>query len=71
MACSFEAKGKDQAIHVASMYLECAPFVSIAGKGGSYKIYPRVKDKSAFAACVGTKAPVNPEWVNGEKKDGQ
>jgi hypothetical protein len=66
MACGLEVKTKKEAVEVAGMYLDCAPFVSIAGKEGHYKLYPRVKDKQAFAQCVKSRAPINDEWLKGE-----
>jgi hypothetical protein len=70
MPAALETTDKNKAIKAMDTYLACDSFTGITMKGGVYKIYPRVKHREAFYACVKEKGgDINKEWVEGEKKD--
>ena len=66
MPCGYSTGNKDEAVKVASQYLECSKFASIAHTNAGYKVYPRVgkKEKPQFIACVkGKGVPLNGDWA--------
>ena len=70
MPAALETKDKNKVIKNLDLYLACDAFTGITYKGGTYKVYPRVKHRELFEKCVKEKGgDINPDWCGGDKKE--
>ncbi len=71
MGSALESKNKSQILKNIDAYVECSQFISIGRtRDGMYKLYPRVKDRVVFNACVKQKgADISDNWVKEVKKE--
>jgi len=66
MGSALESKNKSQILKNIDAYVECIGRT----RDGMYKLYPRVKDRVVFNACVKQKgADISDEWVKEVKKE--
>ena len=49
---ALETKSREEAMKSLEAYLSCGAFTGITVKDGTYKLYPRIKDKQVFIQCV-------------------